>query len=207
MKLRSHWLSVTPSARVLVRYPLQVILSVEAAFPSTIMPKRSTKRQTNVRRFSIATTAQKVAGICVILAKGASGSNGITNRSLRKNFAAIFYLSTKDKRGSALMIVRACHDSRRTPGLPFSRSMVGISQTPSGEISHQRMSLTFCRLCAVNSRTRMKAPYTPASSAVRQMARNSLSSILRWRFRLLPKSNQMQIWLRLVPKIIPNFLT
>src|SRR5690348_11868529 len=31
-KLRSHWPSVTPSARVLVRFPLHVILSVEAAF-------------------------------------------------------------------------------------------------------------------------------------------------------------------------------
>jgi hypothetical protein len=30
---------VTPSARVLVRFPLHVILSVEAAFPSTIVPE------------------------------------------------------------------------------------------------------------------------------------------------------------------------
>jgi hypothetical protein len=42
-KLRSHWPSVTPSARVLVRFPLHVILSVEAAFPSTIVPKTSEK--------------------------------------------------------------------------------------------------------------------------------------------------------------------
>jgi hypothetical protein len=31
MKFRSHWPSVTPSARVLVRFPLHVILTVEAA--------------------------------------------------------------------------------------------------------------------------------------------------------------------------------
>ncbi|MGA8696614.1 MAG: hypothetical protein WB689_22815 [Xanthobacteraceae bacterium] len=54
-KLRSHWPSVMPSARVLVRFPLHVILSVEAAFPSTIAPKKSRKMQTNVRRFGIAT--------------------------------------------------------------------------------------------------------------------------------------------------------
>jgi hypothetical protein len=44
-KLRSHWPSVTPSARVLVRFPLHVILSVEAAFPSTIVPETSEKMQ------------------------------------------------------------------------------------------------------------------------------------------------------------------
>jgi hypothetical protein len=38
-----------------VRFPLHVILRVEAAFPSTIMPKTSTKMQTTVRRLGIAT--------------------------------------------------------------------------------------------------------------------------------------------------------
>src|SRR5262249_1608593 len=55
------WPSVTPSARVLVRFPLHVILSVEAASPSTIVPKTSEKMQTNVSCFNIATTAETVA--------------------------------------------------------------------------------------------------------------------------------------------------
>ena len=53
MKLRSHWPSVTPSAGVLVRFPLQVILSVEAALASTIMPKASEQMQRIVRRSAI----------------------------------------------------------------------------------------------------------------------------------------------------------
>jgi hypothetical protein len=55
MKLRSHWPSVTPSARVLVSSPVHVILRVEAAFASTSMPKTSTKMQMNGKRFGIAT--------------------------------------------------------------------------------------------------------------------------------------------------------
>ena len=43
MKFRSHWAIVTPSARVLVRFPVHVILRVEAAFPSAIVPKPSEK--------------------------------------------------------------------------------------------------------------------------------------------------------------------
>jgi hypothetical protein len=62
-KFRSHWPSVTPSARVLVRFPLHVILSVEAAFPSTIVPETSEKMQTNVGCFNIATTAETVARV------------------------------------------------------------------------------------------------------------------------------------------------
>jgi hypothetical protein len=69
MKFKSQFPSVTPSALVLVRFPLHVILSVEAAFPSTIVPRPSKKMQKNVRHFIIATTVQKVAEIYVILAK------------------------------------------------------------------------------------------------------------------------------------------
>ena len=69
MKFKSQFPSVTPSALVLVRFPLHVILSVEAAFPSIIVLRPSERMQKNVRRFAIATTAQKVAEICVILAK------------------------------------------------------------------------------------------------------------------------------------------
>jgi hypothetical protein len=45
MKFKSQFPSVTPSAPVLVRFPLHVILSVEAAFPSTIVPETSEKMQ------------------------------------------------------------------------------------------------------------------------------------------------------------------
>jgi hypothetical protein len=55
MKFKSQLPRVTPSARVLVRFPLHVTLRVEAAFALTIVPKMSTKMQTNVRRFGIAT--------------------------------------------------------------------------------------------------------------------------------------------------------
>ena len=60
MKLRSHWPSVTPSAGVLVRFPLHIILSVEAARASTIMPKTS-ENQRIVRCFAIFAT-QKLHG-------------------------------------------------------------------------------------------------------------------------------------------------
>jgi hypothetical protein len=53
MKFRSHWPSVTPSARVLVRLPLHVILIVEAAFASAIAPKKSETMQRDVRCFDI----------------------------------------------------------------------------------------------------------------------------------------------------------
>jgi len=53
MKFRSHWPSVTPSERVFVRFPLQVILSVEAAFPSAVAPRMSDRMQKDVRRFDI----------------------------------------------------------------------------------------------------------------------------------------------------------
>jgi hypothetical protein len=58
-KFRSHWPSVTPSALVLVRFPLHVILSVEAAFPSAIVPKTSKRMHRTVMRVSIATTKAK----------------------------------------------------------------------------------------------------------------------------------------------------
>jgi hypothetical protein len=60
MKLRSHWPSVTPSAGVLVRFPLHIILGVEAARASTIMPKTS-ENQRIVRCFAIFAT-QKLLG-------------------------------------------------------------------------------------------------------------------------------------------------
>ena len=44
-----------PSARVLVRFSLHVILSVEAAYALATVPKTSTKMQSNVRCFDIAT--------------------------------------------------------------------------------------------------------------------------------------------------------
>src|SRR5262249_59798922 len=53
MKFRSHWPSVTPSARVLVRLPLHVILIVEAAFASAVAPRKSERMQRNVRCFDI----------------------------------------------------------------------------------------------------------------------------------------------------------
>jgi hypothetical protein len=56
-KFRSHSPSVTPSALVLVRLPLHVILSVEAAFPSAIVPKTSRRMHRTVMRISIATTS------------------------------------------------------------------------------------------------------------------------------------------------------
>jgi hypothetical protein len=56
-KFRSHSPSVTPSALVLVRLPLHVILSVEAAFPSAIVPKTSKRMHRTVMRFSIAITS------------------------------------------------------------------------------------------------------------------------------------------------------
>jgi hypothetical protein len=58
-KFRSHWPSVTPSALVLVRFPLHVILSVEAAFPSAIVPKMSKRMHRTVMRVNIATTKAK----------------------------------------------------------------------------------------------------------------------------------------------------
>ena len=60
MKLRSHSPSVTPSVGVLVRFPLHVILIVEAARASTIVPKTS-KNQRIVRCFAIFAT-QKLRG-------------------------------------------------------------------------------------------------------------------------------------------------
>ena len=59
MKFGSHWAIVTPSARVLVRFPVHVILRVEAAFASAIVPKLSEKMQRNVRHFDIATNSPK----------------------------------------------------------------------------------------------------------------------------------------------------
>jgi hypothetical protein len=56
MKFKSQFPSVTPSALVLVRLPLHVILRVEAAFPLGMVPKTSVKMKINVRRFGIATT-------------------------------------------------------------------------------------------------------------------------------------------------------
>src|SRR6516162_980452 len=53
MKFRSHWPSVTPSARVLVRLPLHVILIVEAAFALAIAPRKSERMRRNVRCFDI----------------------------------------------------------------------------------------------------------------------------------------------------------
>jgi hypothetical protein len=60
MKLRSHWPSVTPSAGVLVRFPLHIILSVEAALASTTVPQTS-KNQRIASRFAIFAT-QKLRG-------------------------------------------------------------------------------------------------------------------------------------------------
>ena len=56
MKFKSQSPSVTPSALVLVRLPLHVILRVEAAFPLGMVPKTSVKMKINVRRFGIAAT-------------------------------------------------------------------------------------------------------------------------------------------------------
>jgi hypothetical protein len=56
-KFKSHSPSVTPSALVLVRLPLHVILSVEAAFSSAIVPKTSKRMHRTVMRLSIATTS------------------------------------------------------------------------------------------------------------------------------------------------------
>src|SRR6516225_4532302 len=53
MKFRSHWPSVTPSARLLVRLPLHVILIVEAAFASASAPRKSERMRRNVRCFDI----------------------------------------------------------------------------------------------------------------------------------------------------------
>jgi hypothetical protein len=63
MKFKSHWASVTPSARVLVRFPTHVILRVEAAFASTVVPKTSEKTQKNARRFDIATKVPDVRNL------------------------------------------------------------------------------------------------------------------------------------------------
>jgi hypothetical protein len=68
MKFKSHWPSVTPSARELVRFPLHVNLTVEAAFASAIAPRTSERMQIDVRHFDIATTA-KGRRDCLILAK------------------------------------------------------------------------------------------------------------------------------------------
>jgi len=56
MKFKSQLPSITPSACVLVRFPLHVILSGEAAFPSAIAAKASEKMQAKVKRRDIATT-------------------------------------------------------------------------------------------------------------------------------------------------------
>jgi hypothetical protein len=53
MKFKSHWPSVSPSAGVLVRFPLHVILSVEAACASPVAPKTSVKIQMYVKRVDI----------------------------------------------------------------------------------------------------------------------------------------------------------
>jgi hypothetical protein len=58
MEFKSLLPSVTPSSRVLIRLPLHVILSVEAAFPSTIVPKTS-KMLIIARRFAITLGLQR----------------------------------------------------------------------------------------------------------------------------------------------------
>jgi hypothetical protein len=63
---------------VLVRFPLHVILSVEAAFPSTIVPEKSEKMPTNVRRFNIATTAERSPGFVYFSGMGAAATMGRT---------------------------------------------------------------------------------------------------------------------------------
>jgi hypothetical protein len=70
---------------VLVRFPLHVILSVEAAFPSTIVPETSEKMQTNVRRFNIATTAKRSLGFVYFSGMGAVATMGLVAYSDTKN--------------------------------------------------------------------------------------------------------------------------
>jgi hypothetical protein len=53
IKLRSHWPSVMPSARVLIRLPLHVNFSVEAAFASAIALKTSAQMQPIARRLGM----------------------------------------------------------------------------------------------------------------------------------------------------------
>jgi hypothetical protein len=70
---------------VLVRFPLHVILSVEAAFPSTIVPETSEKMQTNARRFNIATTAETVARFVYFSEMGTVAAMGLVAYSVTKN--------------------------------------------------------------------------------------------------------------------------
>src|SRR5262249_53703976 len=77
MKFRSHWPSVTPSARVLVRFPLHVILTVEAAFPAAIAPRTSEIMQRDVRRFDICDHNSGAASMRVFYLNGYDSGNGI----------------------------------------------------------------------------------------------------------------------------------
>jgi hypothetical protein len=70
---------------VLVRFPLHVILSVEAAFPSTIVPETSEKMQTNVRRFNMAITAKRSLGFVYFSGMGAVATMGLVAYSVTKN--------------------------------------------------------------------------------------------------------------------------
>ncbi len=83
MKFKSHRPSVTPSARVLVRFPVHVILRVEAAFALTIVPKPNAKMNINVKRRAIATTTEPVARLCVMIANKASNGDLIRAGVLR----------------------------------------------------------------------------------------------------------------------------
>jgi hypothetical protein len=63
MKFKSQLPSVTPSARVLVRFPVHVSLRVEVALPLNIVLETSEKMHASVRRFNIAHNPKKVARI------------------------------------------------------------------------------------------------------------------------------------------------
>jgi hypothetical protein len=60
MKFKSQSPSVTPSVRVLVRFPVHVSLRVEAAFASINVPRTSQRVQINVKHFGICAAKERV---------------------------------------------------------------------------------------------------------------------------------------------------
>jgi hypothetical protein len=85
IKLRSHWPSVMPSARVLIRLPLHVNFSVEAAFASAIALKTSAQMQPIARRLGML-AIQNTIGInlvrrlSILMAVNAASSKRLLHR-------------------------------------------------------------------------------------------------------------------------------
>lgn len=83
--------------------------------------------------------------------------------------------------GCAWMTSRAACGNGKRPALCFSRSTIGICQTPLLSMSAQRSCSTLLRRCAVSNSTLTKAPNPPASPAASHTFCSSLSDRIRER--------------------------